>query len=743
VLLCPNPARDLRYGQLDLTLAIEAAEDQATTLIAFVNDSGHLIDDAFRSLHPVGDGRARVLSVDVPPAAERFAAVLIVPLATTGRFDLQEVTVHPRRYRTRGPADEADRSLVYIHIPKAGGNTVNEFLCAHLPREAVLECRRPGDNLVDQAPLDRFAVVTGHFGHKALELFETSAPRVMTVLRHPVDQVASFYYYLRAQPWPQEGYPGFRQQHGYPGYRRVMDLVHGESLLAFVQSELPNARMLSDNHQTWKIGHGAVRWGGIRFVPRDRSMLEQAKANLDRYDVVGLQEDLLSTILLMCYRFDLPIRDVRLPRINVNRERRRLEELPPEALESIRRRNAMDLELYEHATGLFAAQLREMIEDVGQEQYDAWLEQLRPSTSQEVHGPMSTKLAKPPRPPERAGDRFLQSALKCAACGAPKLARADDSTLRCPECGHEYAVSDGLPCVNPEGRFTKLTKDDYNRTHHIDAHRREAVFGIWRELLSLIDAPRGRTLELGCGTGLLSYGLAKYGGFSELHVSDISPEFVRETLAQVEAFETPTYAYVCDANNLPFASESFDLVVGNSILHHLLQYAETIQQTHDVLTAEGAAVFAEPLLDSKALTALFARLMVRLDDEFGLGVLDERDRQGLTRAIHHWTVVPTLKDRPERLQQMEDKYIFSRAEMESLAHQCGFRSFGVHNFEKPITVPIAPDYLKYTSAELTQHGLAPEKVRRFAYLFECFGETYGSMLSGQIHTPMVFFVFRK
>jgi hypothetical protein len=105
-------------------------------------------------------------------------------------------------------------------------------------------------------------------------------------------------------------------------------------------------------------------------------MLEQAKKNLESFDAVGIQEDLPSSILLLCYRLGIPLLNASLPKINVTAHRRKVTELSAAERGAILERNAFDCDLYKCAKSLFKSQLVEMIASVGESEYQMALEQL-------------------------------------------------------------------------------------------------------------------------------------------------------------------------------------------------------------------------------------------------------------------------------------------------------------------------------------------------------------------------------
>jgi SAM-dependent methyltransferase len=106
-------------------------------------------------------------------------------------------------------------------------------------------------------------------------------------------------------------------------------------------------------------------------------------------------------------------------------------------------------------------------------------------------------------------------------------------------------------------------------------------------------------LELGCGFGTLSVFLAKQG--ARVTGVDIGARLVEaaDKLAELNGIDAQ-FARV-DIKSLPFASESFDVVVGLAVLHHLSErdLASALAETHRVLRRDGTAMFTEPVEDSR------------------------------------------------------------------------------------------------------------------------------------------------
>lgn len=108
--------------------------------------------------------------------------------------------------------------------------------------------------------------------------------------------------------------------------------------------------------------------------------------------------------------------------------------------------------------------------------------------------------------------------------------------------------------------------------------------------------PAGKAvLDYGCGPGYLTKYLIEHGAASVtgIDVSDGEIEQARER-AEQEGVQDRTRFMVADAHATDFADDSFDLIVGDSILHHL-DMRIALAELRRILRPGGRAVFMEPL----------------------------------------------------------------------------------------------------------------------------------------------------
>ena len=139
-----------------------------------------------------------------------------------------------------------------------------------------------------------------------------------------------------------------------------------------------------------------------------------------------------------------------------------------------------------------------------------------------------------------------------------------------------------------------------------------------RALFSLLGPVSGEVvLDCGCGSGELANELAVTA--STVAAFDLSLESVR--LMRLRSPGPPPGGLVSVMEQLPFGSETFDAVVGSSILHHV-DVAESLREVHRVMKPGARAVFIENQVTNPLLR--WARRF--LTGRFGvarLGTLDE------------------------------------------------------------------------------------------------------------------------
>jgi ubiquinone/menaquinone biosynthesis C-methylase UbiE len=101
-----------------------------------------------------------------------------------------------------------------------------------------------------------------------------------------------------------------------------------------------------------------------------------------------------------------------------------------------------------------------------------------------------------------------------------------------------------------------------------------------------------RSLEIGSGTGYFTLNLLRAGMIREATCSDISPGMLETLQANAARLGLDVTTEPADAERLPFADESFDLVLGHAVLHHIPDLPRAFAEFERVLAPGGTVLFA-------------------------------------------------------------------------------------------------------------------------------------------------------
>ena len=168
---------------------------------------------------------------------------------------------------------------------------------------------------------------------------------------------------------------------------------------------------------------------------------------------------------------------------------------------------------------------------------------------------------------------------------------------------------------------------DVNRRYHDVAARdydakwgisfgeigRHQVIGKVRKLLGERPGPFPRALEIGAGTGYFSLNLMQDGVIGAATCTDISAGMLETLERNATALGLDVETAACDAAELPFDDESFDLVLGHAVLHHLPDLDRAFAEFHRVLAPGGTLFFAgEPSRHGDRIAAIPKRAALRL-----------------------------------------------------------------------------------------------------------------------------------
>jgi ubiquinone/menaquinone biosynthesis C-methylase UbiE len=215
--------------------------------------------------------------------------------------------------------------------------------------------------------------------------------------------------------------------------------------------------------------------------------------------------------------------------------------------------------------------------------------------------------------------------------------------------------------------------------------------------------PFGDALEIGSGTGYFSLNLLQLGLIGRATATDISPGML-ETLSRSALELGLDVETVCtEAESLPFADQSFDLVFGHAILHHIPDLGQAFAEFDRVLRPGGTVAFCgEPSRYGDRIAALPKRA----------GLLAAPAWRRLIGAAPAGWVSGEVADDGHELESEVDVHAFSPSDLRAIARRAGFGQVRLRGEE---LVANAYGWLLRSLEATAEPAEVPFRWRHFAY----------------------------
>lgn len=179
-------------------------------------------------------------------------------------------------------------------------------------------------------------------------------------------------------------------------------------------------------------------------------------------------------------------------------------------------------------------------------------------------------------------------------------------------------------------------------------------------------------LEIGCGAGALSYGLALHSRYPRLILADPSVRFIeitRNQLAGLKIEAQPEFTVMFGEQISLFPDASLSLVLMRYTLHHIWDLNAFFTECSRVLVPGGVLLFEEPHASFFTHAAAMVLFMIPVAESMKIDLpLDIRDQIDMfLRTIENY-----VREDIDKSEQ-EDKHLFGTETVLELAEQTGFR----------------------------------------------------------------------
>jgi len=244
--------------------------------------------------------------------------------------------------------------------------------------------------------------------------------------------------------------------------------------------------------------------------------------------------------------------------------------------------------------------------------------------------------------------------------------------------------------LSPERAYAHA-EEQYDNQYGVDAPKPEDGEGLSALLQQHAVDTTGPALEIGCGTGRLSFGLARHYPGSDLLLTDPSPTFLRITQQHVGTPSNPGprlhYAVLNGDDLAKLPAGVFSLIAMRSTLHHVLDVPAFLAACARTLRPNGALVLgAEPCESGHVLMASVAQFIAPVLENAGV-TLQPKWLQQL-RVFTDTVKFYCRRDLDKAT--AEDKHLFRVSELADQGRACGLQ---LQFFPNAAFSDYAPPYL--------------------------------------------------
>jgi SAM-dependent methyltransferase len=180
----------------------------------------------------------------------------------------------------------------------------------------------------------------------------------------------------------------------------------------------------------------------------------------------------------------------------------------------------------------------------------------------------------------------------------------------------------------------RIIKEEFSRQ---SGTMREAKVFTDIEVINKIDSEVTRNgggikvLDIGCGPGILTVTLAPL--VEEIVGLDLTPDMITRARSRSNELGLTNVSFMQgSADNLPFASNYFDIVVTRLLLHHLLSPSRAIEEMTRVLRVGGLVVVADIVSSKNKEEAEIHNALETLRDPSHVRALSEKELEALLNS---------------------------------------------------------------------------------------------------------------
>jgi hypothetical protein len=254
------------------------------------------------------------------------------------------------------PADQRHCPIYFLHIPKTGGTTFQEFVASQFPESSILPAQLWSGLLkLNPQSICEYSFIWGHF-YSYLARYVPCGLRYITVLRHPIERALSHYghilressHYLHKRSVSLRDFGGF-----------LRDPITATTITNFQVRSLTasfDPASIAESMSVPQLDALELEKTLETTIPStpDHVCVEHAMHRLKQMCFVGITERMTESLAILCRTFNWAP-PLQFRSLNVNDSRLKWLELGAHDRDLLMQLNAEDLKLYAFANELLDA----------------------------------------------------------------------------------------------------------------------------------------------------------------------------------------------------------------------------------------------------------------------------------------------------------------------------------------------------------------------------------------------------
>ena len=210
----------------------------------------------------------------------------------------------------------------------------------------------------------------------------------------------------------------------------------------------------------------------------------------------------------------------------------------------------------------------------------------------------------------------------------------------------------------------------------------EEYLSLITEALEMIDFPRDscqKILELGCGFGNATFPLLKIFPNAHVVASELSTSMLYALKRKLGETTDRCLLLQLDAEDLDFKPETFDLIVGAAILHHLFHPEFLIEKIAKVLKPGGCAIFFEPFENGYSIIGLIFKAVLKDRRSW---LMARKKQAYLRNCVSTWNKMKNTDKSDPFFMGVDDKWIFAKQYLIDLVKKHGLKECIIYPLDK-------------------------------------------------------------